>query len=106
VSQQVAAGTVVTDREDDDEGRLYVVSVHDDHAADWYVEAIDATVAEANPEYPATDRVVSCVYAEAADAELGADADTETLRQAAAFGDLRTYTFPRSRLRVAGGEGR
>jgi hypothetical protein len=100
-------GCIVTDRDTEDDDRLCVVSVYDDRADEWRIDAIDATVAECNPDYPAGDHVIACVYVEDAEDTLGEDAPGWRIRRSAAFGDLRTYTFPRSRLRrVTGGDQR
>jgi hypothetical protein len=96
-------GSTVTDRDTEDDDRLRVVGTYEDAAADWYLEAIDATVAEVNPEYPADDRVVACAYLEDIHDEHGQGAPVDLVQRSAAFGDLRTYTFPRSRLRRVGG---
>lgn len=96
-------GSTVTDREADDDDRLRVVGVYDDTADEWRIDQIDATVAEVNPEYPADDRVVACVYREDIIDQHGQGAPVDVVQRSAADGDLRVYTFPRSRLRRGDG---
>jgi hypothetical protein len=98
-------GSTVTDRDTEDDDRLRVVGTYEDRADEWVIDDLDATVAELNPEYPPDDRVVACAYLEDVRAEHGQGAPVDVVQRSAAFGDLRTYTFPRSRLRrVTGGE--
>ncbi|WP_336346049.1 hypothetical protein [Halalkalicoccus ordinarius] len=111
-------GDLVTDRENDtedenDDPRMLVVDVTDDHADDVEVSQTGSTVADYNPTYPADDPVISIVFVEN-EHELGLwqkDADLKAGRNPdTPFGELiadavpddrRRYSYPQSRLREA-----
>jgi NADH:ubiquinone oxidoreductase subunit len=83
----VTAGDRVRDRKRPiDTGT--VLAVRDVPAREYYVESIDTTVADDNPDYPANDPVVEVVWT-----DLGDDADL-----AAARAEHTVYHFPISRL--------
>lgn len=95
-----------------DGGEAYVVGVTDQRADDYYIEAIDKTVAECNPDCPGDDRVVEIVFADELDSQtigvMEKDASMKT-SQDRDFGtvfaqnlrshdDTTVYTYPESRL--------
>ena len=83
------------DRERDGE-EVVVVATHDVAAEEYGVLATQQTVAEHNPEYPPTDRVIEAAYVESVgSAEEIADMAAAGEIEAA---DLQTYAFPESRL--------
>lgn len=94
---RVEAGVVVEDREN--QQRLLVISEQNDPADECHIEAIDMTVAEANPQYPHDDDVFVGVYLE--ELEIG-EVETNTPRSVARdvkrLGKWKEYHFPRSRL--------
>jgi hypothetical protein len=101
---RLTEGSIVVDEDSEDDDLLEVVEVyHNDRADDWRIEALDATVAEANPHYPPGDAVVVAVYREDVLDAIGSGAPPEFVQAAAARDQLRTYSFPRSRLRATGG---
>lgn len=83
----VAAGERVRDRKHPIETGT-VLAVRDVPARAYHVEAIDKTVAEANPDYPPGDPVVAVVWT-----DLGPDIALATARE-----ERTVYHFPASRL--------
>lgn len=75
-------GDTVRDREDDNSVLLVVATPVE--RADEYPASGAETVADLNPDYPADDRVLECIYPDGARADIDA---------------YRRYAFPRSRLR-------
>lgn len=100
-------GEVVRDR-DSPEDTLVVLDTHPETAAASHtIDAIDATVAEANPAYDAGAPVVEAVYVADVNDTLEDWFKVGDLRDAVSFGALRSYTFPADRLaEYQGGEGR
>ena len=100
-----AAGDRVRDRDSDDGDELVVVEIHPDtEAAECYLDALDATVAEVNSAYDAAAPVVEAAYVEDVSEALDGWRSVEDLRDAVSFGALSLYTFPADRLtRVPGG---
>jgi hypothetical protein len=98
-------GSRVRDRESDEDDELLVVRVHDDTRADDHrIDAVDATVAEVNPEYDPAAPVVEGVYADELEA-LDGWRTVEDVRDAVSFDAVNSYTFPADRLAaIAGGE--
>lgn len=91
------------DRERDGE-EVVVVATHDVAAEEYGVLATHQTVAEHNPEYPPTDRVIEAAYVESVGpAEEIADMAAAGEIEAA---DLQTYAFPESRLTPVEEDGR
>jgi hypothetical protein len=94
-----APGDRVRDRDTADGDELVVISIHPDtEARDWWIAAIDATVAEVNPAYDDGAPVVEAVYAAEAEDRLDGWREVEDLRDAVAFGALNVYSFPADRL--------
>ncbi|MFD1687595.1 hypothetical protein [Halobellus litoreus] len=92
-------GEVVRDRDSDAGDTLVVVDTHPETtAASFAIDAIGATVAEANPEYDDGAPVVEAAYVEDVNDTLPDWYKTEDLRDAVSFGALSTYTFPADRL--------
>jgi ParB family chromosome partitioning protein len=83
----VAAGERVRDRKHPIETGI-VLAVRDVPAAEYHVEAITRTVANDNPDYPASDPVVELVWNDHGDDPAFAGARD----------DLTVYHFPLSRL--------
>jgi ParB family chromosome partitioning protein len=83
----VGAGKCVRDRKHPTETGT-VLAVWDVPAAEYHVEAITRTVADDNPDYPATDPVVELVWS-----DLGDDSALADARAA-----HTVYHFPLSRL--------
>jgi hypothetical protein len=98
-------GDRVRDRDGDDSDELLVVRIYPETAAeDYRIDAIDATVADENPDHPSDAPVVEAVYVE--DLERGdvTSREPRALRADVAEGRLRAYTFPASRLAPVDGE--
>lgn len=93
-----APGERVRDRDDGDGAELVVVEVSDDVAEEHYLDAIDASVAEVNPSYPARATVVRAVYLSEVDASVGDWRSVDDLRKAGVTGALTVYAFPADRL--------
>jgi len=97
-----------------DDGEAYIVGVTDQRADGYYIEAIDKTVAECNPDCPSDDRVVEIVFADELDSQkidvMEKDASIKASKGrdfGAVFAEnLRNhdnttvYTYPESRLEV------
>lgn len=80
----VHVGDHVSDREDDVDATMLVVSRSPVQADEFEIEE-GYTVADANPAYPADDKIVQVVFPQAGDLTV----DQE-----------KRYAYPRSRLRV------
>jgi len=92
-------GSRVVDRDSDGRDELVVTDTHPDTGADRYeIDAIDATVADVNPEYDPAAPVVEAVYAEEVAERLDGWRSVEDLRDAAAFDAINSYSFPVDRL--------
>lgn len=106
-SPRYTCGEMVVDADDEDPDGMIVIDSDRGRAADVFVEALGASVAEANPEYPPGDRVVRCVMVPWLDRHVG---DDWRNWPAASFGarlegfveewriPLRAYDYPESRL--------
>lgn len=95
-----------------DDGEAYVVGVTDERADEYYIEAIDKTVAKCNSSYPNDDRVIKIVFADELDSQtvgvMEKDASMKASRGqdfGAVFAkNLRNhdsttvYTYPEGRL--------
>jgi len=96
-------GSRVLDRNTDERDELLVVEVHPEvRAADHVIDAIDATVADMNPEYDADAPVVEAVYTVEVDERLDGWRSVEDLRDAVEFGAINSYSFPADRLASTG----
>lgn len=102
-----AVGDEVLDREADEPGTMIVLDPDRGRADATHIEALEATVAEVNPDYPTDDRVVECIHAEWLVHNAGKawrqwprEAFPERLRQYAREWSLtpRTYDYPEGRL--------
>lgn len=78
-------GDHVTDREEDEEKPMLVVSIPGHTAREYRVEGVNKTVAELNPDYPKADEVVEVVFARRTDSDLG---------------NKKRYAYPSSRLEL------
>ena len=105
---ELRVGDVVIDRESEDEAaRLIVLDASRGRAGEVYIEALDASVADVNAEYPTDDPVVECVHEEWLERHAGNQWEDW---DPAAFADqleafvaewnipLSTYDYPASRL--------
>lgn len=100
-------GEEVLDREDDEPDTMIVLDPERGRAEEVYIDALDATVADVNPDHPRADRVVSCVpttWLEHHAGQQWTDWDrTSFPAKLRAFVDewripLRAYDYPESRL--------
>lgn len=95
----------------DERGRMVVLDIDLDTLADEFnIPALGATVAEANPRFPANDPVVVVAFADSLSAAVGnawewwdiGDGFTDTVRDVAkewgTTAALRTYSYPAGRL--------
>lgn len=94
--QQLAPGTVVIDREDDDPDEAIVINRPPVAAEEWEVERRETTVAGDNPGYPTDDPVVIVAFRNALSQEFPGYSGGESIE----IGELRCpwYAFPASRL--------
>lgn len=98
-------GSRVRDRDEEDDEELLVVRVREDTRADDHrIDALDATVADVNPEYDPDAPVVEAVYVDELES-LDGRRTVEGVRDAVADGDVGSYSFPADRLAaISGGE--
>ena len=99
-------GGIAVDRESNDDARLIVLERHDVPASEKYISAINATVAEANPEYPDDDAVVSVAFVESVEDAFGLSWEVEDVLKAydedqMERARIKRYAYPTSRLSVA-----
>jgi hypothetical protein len=100
------AGQRAHDRESDDGSQVLVLGAKDATAEECYVAAIDQTIAEANPEYPASDAVADVAFVEGIEDALGLDWSADDVLELYANGELdrariRHYAYPENRLSPA-----
>jgi len=99
------SGSRVRDRDGDEDDELLVVRVHHDtRAADHRIDALDATVADVNPNYDADAPVVEAVYVDELES-LGGWRTVEDVRDAVSFDAVKCYSFPADRLAATAGGG-
>ena len=110
---ELVHGQRVRDRESDDDSQMLVLRIRAlTSAREHHIDAIDQTVAEANPDYPTSDPVVDVAFIESIEAALGIDweaDDVVELFQDDQFDRARInhYAYPISRLAaVEDGESR
>lgn len=112
-SPRFDVGDAVIDTEVDDPERMYVVDPARGTADEIYIEALEGTVADVNPDYPADDPVVSCIHESWLRHNVGErwhdwrDEDfADRLRAFAAEWSLslKTYDYPEHRLAPADGD--
>lgn len=103
-------GDRVVDLRADEPEPMYVLDPDRGRANEIYIDALEATVAEVNPEYPADDRVVACVHRSWLEHNVGDRWETWRDDRFAArlreFADewslsIRSYDYPESRLAFA-----
>jgi hypothetical protein len=97
------AGQRAHDRESDDGSEVLILGANGTTAEECYVAAIEQTVAEANPEYPASDTVADVVFVEGIEDALGLDWSADDVLELYADGGLdrariRRYAYPENRL--------
>ena len=93
-------GDIVTDREADGDKELLVTGITSEQADTFVVSGTGQTVAEHNPEYPASDPVVEVRFFETLDAYLD-DWTLAGVLETEASDDLDAgdpYFYPESRL--------
>jgi hypothetical protein len=101
-----SVGTRVRDRDDEDGEDLLVVDVSDTPADERTIDAIDATVADVNPEYDPDAPTVEAVYLDELEHALdGGWRSVEDVKDAISFDAVRSYTFPADRLASTSGGG-
>ena len=104
------SGQRAIDRESDDESQVLVLGATGKTAEACYVAAIDQTVAEANPEYPAGDPVVDVAFVEGIEDAMGIDWSADDVLQLDVNerdrAQIQVYGYPESRLApIESGEG-
>lgn len=96
-TEQLTRGDRARDRDDDD-AELVVVAVADETAAEYQIDSLDATVAEANPRYDNDDEVVEAVYLDDLERNYPTWRSVEDVDDAVGFDAVKKYAFPASRL--------
>jgi hypothetical protein len=97
------AGQRAHDRESDDDSQVLVLGAKDKTAEECYISAIEQTVAEANPEYPASDAVADVAFVEGIEDAMGIGWEADEVLGLYADGELdrariRRYAYPENRL--------
>jgi hypothetical protein len=94
-------GARVEDRDADDPNPAVVVGRPEEPAYATYIEALDASVADLNPEYAASGPVATVAYAGDLDAapDVWRETPPDALADICEDHDVRTYDFPTARLR-------
>jgi hypothetical protein len=97
------AGQRARDQESEGESQVLVLGASGKTAEECYIAAISQTVAEVNPEYPASDPVADVAFVKGIEDALGLDWSAGDVLQLAADGDLdrariKRYAYPESRL--------
>ena len=100
------SGQRAVDHESDDDSQVLVLGARGKVAEDCHIEAINQTVAGANPEYPANDPVADVAFVESIETALGIEWSADDVLQLVADGDLerariKHYAYPESRLAPA-----
>jgi hypothetical protein len=99
-----AVGTRVEDREQDDPNRAVVVAHPDEPAYARDIPALDEqSVADVNPDYPASGPVATVAYVDDLDTnfDVWREADPDALADICEGEGVRTYDFPADRLQEA-----
>ncbi|EMA43552.1 MULTISPECIES: hypothetical protein [Halococcus] len=102
-SVSIKRGRVLHDRDDDQDKQLLATAVREQRADQFEVPGSSQTVADYNPEYPVTDRVIEVRFFETLDAHLG-EWTTENVLRREADGTLDAgdpYYYPESRVEGA-----
>ena len=104
------SGQRAINRESDDESQVLVLGANGKTSEECYVAAIDQTVAEANPEYPAGDPVVDVAFVESIEDAMGIDWSADDVLQLDTNerdrAQIQVYGYPESRLvPIESGEG-
>lgn len=105
---QLGDRVVDTEARTDDHEEAVVVELPDRTAAECYIGALDATVADVNPDYPSSDPVVTVAFVADLDtwASGWAMAPADVLAdELALIDEILLYTYPASRLASAGEDG-
>ena len=105
------AGQRALDRESDDGSEVLVLGTNGKAAEECYIAAIGETVAEVNPEYPASDAVADVAFIEDIEDAMGIGWEASEVIELYALGELdrariTQYAYPENRLApVESGEG-
>lgn len=99
----VTVGDWARDADSDDDDRLLVIREPGATADEVLIG--DRTVAEYNPEYPPTARVLRCVYESALEERLDGWRSVDDVRDAVAVDAIPSYSFPAPRLRAVDEDG-
>jgi hypothetical protein len=102
--REVSAGDLVVDRDADRPRSLAVVlDTVNIPAEEFRIDALEQTVAEANPGYPADAHVAVIAFVEDLNDALDdySKYTTAKLRAHTRTADIRTYTYPMPRLKPA-----
>ena len=106
--EDLPVGVHVIDRDADDPNTAVVVDRPDEPAYERTIESLDGdpSVADLNPDYPASGPVVTVAYAGNLDDALDVwrSADPEALAGICDDEGVRTYDFPTGRVREVGDE--
>jgi hypothetical protein len=97
------AGQRAHDRESEDGSQVLVLGAKDATAEECYVAAIGQTIAEANPEYPASDAVADVAFVEGIEDALGLGWSADDVLELYADGELdrariKAYGYPENRF--------
>ncbi|HET7325447.1 MAG TPA: hypothetical protein VFJ06_14060 [Halococcus sp.] len=97
------------DRESDDDSQMLILGANGKTAEECYIAAIEQTVAEANPEYPASDPVADVAFVKDTEDSMGIGFGTDDVLELYADGNLKrarimSYAYPESRLVPVEGE--
>ena len=97
------AGQRAHDRESEDGSQVLVLGAKETIAEECYVAAIDQTVAEANPDYPASDAVADVAFVEGIEDAMGISWEASDVLELYADDELdrariRRYAYPENRL--------
>lgn len=99
----VTVGDWARDADSDDDGRLLVIREASAPADEVLIDG--RTVAEYNPEYPPSARVLGCVYESALEDHLDGWRSVDDVRDAVAVDAIASYSFPAPRLRAVEDDG-
>ena len=99
---ELAHGQLVRDRETDD-SRMVILRIRDTPARAYHIDAIDQTVAEANPDYEPHEPVVDIAFVEDIEDAVGSNWEADDIVRMAADdqlerADIQRYAYPITRL--------
>ena len=99
---ELAHGQLVRDRETDD-SRMVILRIRDTPARAYHIDAIDQTVAEANPDYEPHEPVVDIAFVKDIEDAVGSNWEADDIVRMAADdqlkrADIQRYAYPITRL--------